>query len=94
MLKWLEAPHVKKWWDSNIVYSLDAVKEKYLRKNIASQAITNFLNLYGNTYSHIFVDPDLKNIPAIKAYRKANFKKTSVQKNSTNTSDLKQAMKA
>lgn len=29
MLKWLEVPHVKKWWDCNISYTLDLVKEKY-----------------------------------------------------------------
>ena len=29
MLKWLEAPHVKKWWNQDVVYTLDLVKEKY-----------------------------------------------------------------
>lgn len=29
MLKWLETPHVKKWWDQDIVYTMDLVKEKY-----------------------------------------------------------------
>lgn len=29
MLKWLESPHVKKWWDQDITYSIDLVKEKY-----------------------------------------------------------------
>ncbi len=29
MLKWLESPHVKKWWDEDIIYTLDVVKEKY-----------------------------------------------------------------
>lgn len=29
MLKWLETPHVKKWWDQDRLYTLDLVKEKY-----------------------------------------------------------------
>jgi RimJ/RimL family protein N-acetyltransferase len=29
LLKWLEESHVKKWWDANIKYTIDLVKEKY-----------------------------------------------------------------
>ncbi len=29
MLKWLKTPHVKKWWDQDIIYTMDLVKEKY-----------------------------------------------------------------
>jgi RimJ/RimL family protein N-acetyltransferase len=29
MLKWLETTHVKKWWDQDVVYTIDLVKEKY-----------------------------------------------------------------
>lgn len=29
LLKWLETPHVKKWWDQDITYTLELVKEKY-----------------------------------------------------------------
>lgn len=29
MLKWLESPHVKKWWDQDITYTINLVKEKY-----------------------------------------------------------------
>ena len=29
LLKWLEAPHVKKWWDQDVTYTLDLVHEKY-----------------------------------------------------------------
>jgi aminoglycoside 6'-N-acetyltransferase len=29
MFRWLEAPHVKKWWDQDISYTLDLVREKY-----------------------------------------------------------------
>lgn len=29
LLKWLSAPHVKKWWDHNINWTIDLIKEKY-----------------------------------------------------------------
>ncbi len=29
LLKWLEAPHVKKWWDQDVTYTMDLVREKY-----------------------------------------------------------------
>ena len=29
LLKWLEAPHVKAWWDQDVTYTLDLVHEKY-----------------------------------------------------------------
>ena len=29
LLKWLEAPHVKKWWDSDIKCNFDLVSKKY-----------------------------------------------------------------
>jgi chloramphenicol 3-O-phosphotransferase/RimJ/RimL family protein N-acetyltransferase len=29
MLKWLDAPHVKVWWDKEIKYNIDLVKVKY-----------------------------------------------------------------
>jgi hypothetical protein len=29
LLKWLETPHVKKWWDQDMRYTLDLVREKY-----------------------------------------------------------------
>ena len=29
LLKWLEVPHVKKWWDQNLTYTMDLVREKY-----------------------------------------------------------------
>ncbi len=29
LLKWLEAPHVKKWWDQDAKYTMDSVCEKY-----------------------------------------------------------------
>lgn len=29
LLKWLESCHVKRWWDQDIIYTLDLVKEKF-----------------------------------------------------------------
>lgn len=29
LLKWLEAPHVKKWWDQDVTYTMDLIHEKY-----------------------------------------------------------------
>jgi len=142
LLKWLEASHVKKWYDKDVAYTLDSVREKYgpriqslraegvaiqnkaiqsfiiileqipigyiqiynaydfprekplsglpqnlgaidifignesyLKKGLGSKAISEFLEIYGNKYSHILADPDSNNINAIKCYEKAGFKK-------------------
>ena len=145
LLKWLESPHVKKWWDREVVYTLDLVQEKYsdyvkgykkinginkpinsyiiyvdttpigyiqiynaydfprgkllswlperlgafdlfigeekyLRQNLGSRVVLKILNLYGSNYSHIFADPDIENISAIKSYEKVGFKKVSEHK--------------
>ncbi len=29
LLKWLETPHVKKWWDQDVTYTMDLVHKKY-----------------------------------------------------------------
>ena len=29
LLKWLETPHVKKWWDHDVAYTLELVRKKY-----------------------------------------------------------------
>lgn len=29
LLKWLETPHVKTWWDPDVVWTLEKIKEKY-----------------------------------------------------------------
>ena len=29
LLKWLETPHVKTWWDSEVVWTLDKITQKY-----------------------------------------------------------------
>lgn len=46
MLKWLEKPHIKKWWDSNVLYTPEQVKEKYTD-------YTNGHRKIGNTYKSI-----------------------------------------
>ncbi len=155
MLKWLETPHVKKWWDQDIIYTMDLVKEKYgsyvdgykqvngsnrsihayivnleqepvgyiqiynandfsrskplsglpknlgsidlfigeekyLRQNIGSMSIEQFLNKHGTGYSHIFVDPDSNNTSAIKCYKKAGFYIYSKQQDTNETWMLKE----
>lgn len=35
LLKWLEAPHVKAWWDQEIKYDLVLVKEKFGSHHLA-----------------------------------------------------------
>jgi len=145
LLKWLEAPHVKAWWDEDISYTMDLVlqkyrpyvkgyktidgvckpiycfiiyvdavpigyiqfynaydftgskllsklpqslgmfdifigEEQYLRKNLGSKTILEFLKLYGNKYSYVFLYSDLNNVSAIKCYEKAGFKKIVNQK--------------
>jgi len=48
----------------------------YVGQDIGSQSIILFLKQYCDySYTHIFVDPDINNIAAIKAYSKAGFKK-------------------
>lgn len=29
LLKWLETPHVKIWWDSDVVWAMDKIIQKY-----------------------------------------------------------------
>ena len=144
LLKWLESPHVKKWWDQDVTYTMDLVHEKYnsyikgykleggvqkliqafiiysdqnpvgyiqiynaydfprskpllglpsnlgafdifigeeemLKQGLGLKAILEFLKLHGNPYTHIFADPDINNLSAIKCYEKAGFKKVSEQ---------------
>lgn len=144
LLKWLETPHVKKWWDQDVAYTMDLVREKYisyikgyklingaqkpiqgfiihnnqdpvgyiqiynaydfprskslfglpenlgafdifigeaaaLQQGLGSKAILEFLKLHGNPYTHIFADPDINNLSAIKCYAKAGFKRVSEQ---------------
>lgn len=155
LLKWLETPHVKKWWDQEVNYTIDLVRakyssyvedykqvgmvnkpihayiinveqnpigyiqiynaydfprseplldlpqnlgvfdifigeEKYLGQNLGSKAIVEFLNLHCSNYDHIFADPALENIAAIKCYEKAGFKKIIKQQTQDTVWMLKQ----
>lgn len=145
MLEWLEKPHVKKWWDQDLTYTMDLVRKKYgsyvaeyklvegekrsikayvicvnekpvgyiqlynvydfprskelvglpssvggldifigdenfIGHNFGSQAIKEFITSHCNEFEHLFVDPDINNIAAIKCYEKAGFKKMAEQK--------------
>lgn len=141
LLKWLQTPHVKEWWDKDIIWTLELIEEKYgaytegykleqgLRKEIHAYIIIlndtavgyiQFYNAYdfpreeGLTlkelpkslaaidifigdkayigkglsalimdqflkdyvdpnYDACFVDPDSRNIAAIRAYEKVGF---------------------
>lgn len=69
LLKWLQNPHVKEWWDRDIEWTLDLVKEKYgsdKRKEIASYLILidekpiGYIQLY-NAYNFPR-NPPIKNL--------------------------------
>lgn len=144
LLKWLDAPHVKAWWDQDVKWNPKLIQEKYadyargykldngvakaisahviyvdntpigyiqiynaydfahgepltglpaslaafdvligdeayLKQGIGSGAIAQFLKEHGNSYTHVFADPDSNNIGAIRAYEKAGFKKCTKQ---------------
>jgi aminoglycoside 6'-N-acetyltransferase len=49
-------------------------EKDYLRKGIGSTVILTLLESFKQTrYTHVFVDPDLRNTTAIKAYEKVGF---------------------
>ncbi|MGI4850498.1 MAG: GNAT family N-acetyltransferase, partial [Janthinobacterium lividum] len=49
-------------------------EKEYLGKGIGTEALSLFLRFYEDfDRSYIFVDPDLKNIAAIKTYQKVGF---------------------
>ena len=52
-------------------------EEEVLKQGLGSKAISQFLNIHGSQYYHIFADPDSSNIAAIKCYAKTGFKKVS-----------------
>ena len=145
LLRWLESPHVKKWWDQDVNYTIDLIKAKYssyikgyklikgikrpiesfiiysetnplgyiqfynfydfprikalsglpkqlgafdifigerdfLHQGLGSKVILDFLKWHKNHYSHVFAAPNVKNVPAIKCYEKAGFKKLLEEK--------------
>lgn len=54
-------------------------EKNYLKRGIGSSAIVQFLKEYGDSYTHIFADPNSDNTAAIRAYEKAGFKKIKEQ---------------
>lgn len=151
LLTWLESPHVKAWWDQDIHWTTELVKEKYgsyvegykweqglkkpfqayiitandhpmgyiqsynaydfpredniplenlpkslagldffigepryLEKGYGSEILRQFLKEHIDPiYEACFVDPDTRNIRAIRAYEKAGFKKIKPVKEGT-----------
>ena len=50
LLKWLEAPHVKAWWDQDVTYTMDLVQEKFGKH---THGITLSKNSNNKTYAYI-----------------------------------------
>jgi RimJ/RimL family protein N-acetyltransferase len=158
LLNWLEQQHVKKYWDTDVTYTLDSIKEKYrtyvkgfkienevnkpidayiinlddiplgyiqlynaydfprnksltglpenlgaldffigeskyLGQNLGSAIVIEFVEQYANNYTHIFLDPEIHNIAAIKCYQKAGFKKFAQQQDTKEVWMLKRVKK-
>lgn len=69
LLKWLEAPHVKTWWDQDISYTIDLVKEKF-GKHIHGVVLSK--NSNNKTYAYIIcVNKEM--IGYIQAYNAHDF---------------------
>lgn len=69
LLRWLEAPHVKEWWDQEIVYTLALVREKF-SKHIHSTPLSSVPNRL--IYAYI-VALDHTPIGYIQAYHAQSF---------------------
>ncbi len=69
LLAWLESPHVKKWWDQEVVYTIDLVKEKFGR-HIHGIAISN--NLNKRTYAYT-ISLNKEKIGYVQAYNAHDF---------------------
>ena len=69
LLKWLEASHVKAWWDQDIKYDLDLVKEKF-GKHVHGTPISNASNKL--IYAYVVHVDDVP-IGYIQAYNALSF---------------------
>jgi aminoglycoside 6'-N-acetyltransferase len=69
LLKWLEMPNVKKWWDQNVRYTLELVKEKF-GKHIHGIALSK--NSNHKTYAYI-ICANKEMIGYIQAYNAHDF---------------------
>jgi aminoglycoside 6'-N-acetyltransferase len=78
LLKWLEAPHVKKWWDQDITYTPELVQEKF-GKHIHAHPISNKQTKL--TYAYIS-EVDNEAIGYIQAYNaKAHAEENNLELN-------------
>jgi len=69
LLKWLETPHVKKWWDQDVTYTMDLVHEKF-GKHIHGIALSK--NSNHKTYAYV-ICLDEEMIGYIQAYNAHDF---------------------
>jgi len=69
LMLWLESPHVKKWWDQDVTYTLELVREKF-GKRIYNTPISN--NLNKKTYAYI-ICMGKKEIGYIQVYNARDF---------------------
>lgn len=72
MLKWLESPHIKIWWDKDITYTKEKVKDKYLNYIGASKSESG---VQKNIHSFI-IYVDENPIGYIQIYNAYKFTKT------------------
>jgi hypothetical protein len=69
LLKWLEMPHVKRWWDQDVNYTIDLVREKFGKH---SHGIGLSKNSNNKTYAYI-ICLDKEMIGYIQAYNAHDF---------------------
>ena len=69
LLKWLETPHVKKWWDQDVAYTMKLVKEKF-GKHIHGIPLSK--NSNHKTYAYV-ICLDEEMIGYIQAYNAHDF---------------------
>lgn len=69
LLKWLETPHVKKWWDQDVRYTIDLVKEKF-GKHIHSKPLLKSSD--HKTYAYIMCSGE-EMIGYIQSYNARDF---------------------
>lgn len=84
LLKWLETPHVKKWWDQDVTYTMDLVKEKF-GKHIHGLALSK--NSNHKTYAYI-ICANKEMIGYIQAYNAHDF----AQENGLNFSTISRSV--
>lgn len=78
LIKWLETPHVKIWWDSEVVWTLDKITQKYSSyvnqykiENGKKKSIFAFIILLDEQpigYIQYYDACDFLNLPADKAF--------------------------